>query len=545
MVASTNFYAGGFSAEHTGRISSVMDVQLRTGNTEHYQGSVGVGPFLSSVQVEGPLQKGRRSFLVNVRHSLIEQTGRTVLGQDAPYRFYDATAKVNTQSETSQCSLMGMRTYDRGRIDPENDASFRWGNTAVGGECLLFSDRSAQTLHVTFGVTRFSNQVRSTDETVRSSDTWKARTKFGLTQPAPWPGTIKWGGKVQADQYNFGLDEPFLGFQSQDRFLLSASLYAAAEWNVNDRLTVEPSIGGQSLFAWEGVSVDPRIQLSYRPGGSESMTVTAAAGVYQQIPTSITDERDIGSTFRVWTPSPFLNHPLRADHALLGWTQQVLPTLRLSVEGWYKRFQDLPVPRWTPLVRFNTNLVRADGTGYGADASLQYERGPVRVNLNYGYGQLTYRASRNRLGAWAGAPLVEYSPVHDRRHKVGLVASFDADWVTANVRWQYGSGLPFTQVYGYDTLLEIRGLRESPSNVVGAPRALYRRPYRARLPAYHRLDVSLRRSIELGPGVQLSMEAGAINAYNRSNVFYIDVFTLDRVDQLPLIPYLSFKVDIR
>ena len=275
------------------------------------------------------------------------------------------------------------------------------------------------------------------------------------------------------------------------------------------------------------------------------MTLTAAVGVYQQIPTSITDERDIGSTFRVWTPSPFLNRPLRADHALLGWTQQVLPTLRLSVEGWYKRFQDLPVPRWTPLVRFNTNLVRADGTGYGADASLQYERGPVRVDVNYGYGQLTYRASRNRLGAWVGAPLVEYSPAHDRRHKVGLVTSFDADWVTANVRWQYGSGLPFTKVYGYDTLLEIRGLRESPSNVVGAPRALYRRPYRARLPAYHRLDVSLRRSMELGPGVQLSMEAGAINAYNRSNVFYIDVFTLDRVDQLPLIPYLSFKVDIR
>lgn len=545
IVSSTNFHAGGFSAKYTGRISSVMDVQLRTGNTKEFQGSVGVGPFLSSIQLEGPLKKGRRSFLLNFRHSLIEQSGPSLLGQEAPYRFYDATAKIHTQSATSQCSVMGMRTYDRGRIDPENDASFQWSNTGVGGECLLFSDRSAQTLHITFGVSQFSNQVRSTDETVRTSDTWKARTKFDLTQPAPWPGTVKWGGKIQADQYNYGLDEPFLGFQSQDRFLLSASLYGAAEWNVNDRLTVEPSIGGQSLFAWEGVSVDPRVRLSYRPGGREDMTLTAAAGMYQQIPTTITDERDIGSTFRVWTPSPFLNRPLRADHALLGWTQQVLSPLRLSVEGWYKRFQDLPVPRWTPLVRFNTNLVRADGTGYGVDASLRYQEGPLRVNLTYGYGQVTYRASREQLGAWVGDPLVEYSPSHDRHHKIGLVTSFDADWLTANVRWQYGSGLPYTQVYGYDTLLEIRGLRESPTDAVGAPRALYRRPYRARLPAYHRLDVSLRRSVDVSPSVQLSAEAGAINAYNRSNVFYIDVFTLDRVDQLPIIPYLSLEVDIR
>ena len=545
LVSSANFHAGGFGAKHTGRISSVLDVQLRPGNTKQYQGSLGGGPFLASAHLEGPLQRGQKSFLIHARHSLIEQAGPTLLGEDAPYKFYDVTAKVHTQSASSQCSFTGVRTYDRGRIDPSNDASFRWSNTSLGGECLLFSDRSAQTLHLSFGTTRFDNRVRSSDGTVRTAGTWKVRTKFDLTQPAPWNGALRWGGKVQVDDYGFGLDEPFLGFASEDEFLLSASLYGGAEWQMGEALTVKPSIGAQSLFEWGSVSFDPRVQLSYRPWAERPVTFTAALGVYRQIPTTITDERDVGSTFRVWTPSPFENRPLRADHALLGWNQRIGEELRLSVEGWYRRFQDLPVPRWTPLVRFNTNLVRADGTGYGVDLSLQYERGPLRMDVMYGYGRVQYRASRDDLGAWVGDSVLDYSPPHDRRHKVGAVASLDTDWITASMRWQYGSGRPFTQVYGYDTLLEIRGLRDTPSSAVGLPRALFDRPYRARLPSYHRLDVSLERSFDIGSNLRLSTKAGAMNAYNRSNVFYIDLFTLDRVDQLPIIPYLSFQVDFQ
>jgi len=545
IVSSTNFHAGGYGAEYTGRISSVMDVKLRPGNTDKFQGSVGVGPFLGSAHLEGPLQEGEKSFLLHARHSLIERSGPTLVGQDAPYKFYDVTAKIHTQSEANQCSFTGVRTYDRGRIDPDNRASFQWSNTSVGGECLIFSDESPQTLHVSFGTTHFNNEVRSSDGTVRAAGTWKMRTKFDLTQPAPWNGTLQWGGKVQADDYDFRLREPFLGFRSEDRFLLSASVYGGAEWKVSESFIIQPSIGGQSLFEWGRVSVDPRIQLSYQPGDDRPMALTAAAGVYHQISTTIADERDVGSTFRVWTPSPFRKRPLRADHALLGWNQRLFSDLRLSVEGWYKRFQNLPVPRWTPLVRFNTNLVRADGTGYGVDLSVQYQRGPFRVDLTYGYGRTRYRASKNRLGAWVGDPLIEYSPSHDRRHKLGIVTSLDVDWITANLRWQYGSGRPFTQVYGYDTMLEIRGLRDNPENVVGLPRALFERPYRSRLPDYHRLDLSLGRTFDIAPNVGLSAEAGAINAYNRANVFYIDLFTLDRVDQLPVIPYLSLRVDFQ
>lgn len=539
LVASTDFYAGGFGAEYMGRISSVLDVQLRPGNTKGYEGSLGAGPFLASVQIEGPLQMGSSSFLVHARHSMIEHTGPTLLGQDAPYRFYDVTAKIHTQSESSQCSFVGLRTYDRGRIDPNRNASFRWNNSALGGQCLIFGGSSAQVLDVSFGTTRFGNSVRSSDGTIRSASTWRIYTNFDLTQPALWGNTVRWSAKVRADKYKFGLEEPFLGVQGEDQFRITTATHLGAELSWNDRTTVNPSVGVQFPVTAGKVSVEPRLHLSHRPGGSDRTKFTAAGGLYRQFIVGITDERDAGSTFQALVPTPFQDRPLQAIHALLGWDQQLGQNLRASLEGWYKDLKDLPVAQWTSIVRFNTNLVRAEGTAFGADASLQYTRDPLQLGLTYGYGQINYKAP-----IWSNEPAVEFSPPHDVRHKLGLTATIQTDWLTASARWQYNSGLPFTSVYGYDTMLEVRGLRGVPSEDVGTPRAFYRNAYGARLPDYHRLDVSLERSFDLSPSVGLSIEGGAINTYNRSNLFYVDIFTLDRVDQLPLIPYLAVQIDL-
>ena len=540
MVSSTDFYAGGFGAEYMGRISSVLDVSLRPGNTEDYEASFGGGPFLASLQLEGPLKQGSSSLLVNARHSLIEQTGPSLIGQDAPYEFYDVTAKIHTQAESSQCSFVGMRTYDRGRIDPNRASSFRWNNSALGGQCLIFGDSSAQVLDVNFGTTRFKNAVLSTDGTERSASTWRIYTNFDLTQPALWGNLLRWSVKVRADKYKFGLQEPFLGVRTENQFLLTTSTHLGAELSWNDRVTVNPSVGVQFPISLGGTSIEPRVHLSYRPGGSNRMKLTAAGGLYRQYLVGITDERDAGSTFQALVPTPFQDRPLQAVHAVLGWDQQLWQDLRVSVEGWYKNLKDLPVPQWSPLVSFNTTLTPADGVAYGADVSMQYSRGPLRLGLSYGYGEVNYEAS-----VWAGGPDVEFPPPHDLRHKLGLTASLDTDWLSASARWQYNSGLPFTSVYGYDTMLEIRGLRNTPFEDIGTPRAFFEEAYGSRLPSYHRLDFSLKRTFDVSPSVGLEAEAGAINAYNRSNVFYIDIFTLDRVDQLPLIPYLSLKINLR
>jgi len=79
----------------------------------------------------------------------------------------------------------------------------------------------------------------------------------------------------------------------------------------------------------------------------------------------------------------------------------------------------------------------------------------------------------------------------------------------------------------------------------GEERVIYGPPYDARLPNYHRLDLSLSRVFKLGRRADATIKFDLINAYDRDNLFYLDLFTLVRVDQLPRFPSIGLKIDFR
>lgn len=544
LVSNADFYAGGFDARYMGRISSVLDVSLRGGSTRRYRGRAAAGPIVASVRAEGPLLLNHTSFLTHFRQSLVEHTAPTLLGEAAPYKFYDFTAKVHSQSQRAVCSFLGLRTYDRGRIDPEQASTFRWTNTTFGTQCKAFGEQSAQFYDFSTGVTHFGNTVHTTDDTRRHAYTWRIHTKFNLTQPVSW-GTVNFGMFTNASRYILDLEEAFVGIRSDKELVLAGGGHIGTRWDPVQGFELQPTLGLHfipSLQNSAAISLDPRLRLSWQPGGTDRSKLTAAVGLYRQPAEGITDERDAGSAFVAW--QPVREEMLRAMHFLLGWDQRLGRGLTASVEAYHKQLRAIPVPRWTPIVRFNTSLAHADGTVHGVDLTLEYGRGPVDLRTSYGWSRTEYRAARDDLGAWGGGTIARYPPPHDQRHVVGLVTRVDAGPFETSLRWQFSSGLPFTQVYGFDTLLDMRGLRETPRRNIGSPRMFYDRPYGARLPAYHRLDVSVERTFPLTPTTDLTAEAGAINTYDRANPFYIDVYTLQRVDQLPLMPYLSLRIDL-
>ena len=135
-----------------------------------------------------------------------------------------------------------------------------------------------------------------------------------------------------------------------------------------------------------------------------------------------------------------------------------------------------------------------------------------------------------------------FSPPHDRRHQLNALGSLRFYGFSFNVRWQYGSGLPFSEALGFDEFVLLNG----PTDVLeesGDTRVLYGQPYSGRLPTYHRLDVSLDRRFALSNNAALTLQGSLTNAYDRTNLFYIDLFTLDRLDQLPLIPSFGVKLE--
>lgn len=82
---------------------------------------------------------------------------------------------------------------------------------------------------------------------------------------------------------------------------------------------------------------------------------------------------------------------------------------------------------------------------------------------------------------------------------------------------------------------------EDAFSITGQRRVNFEEPYRGILPTYHRLDVSVERTFSLGRA-DLTVQASAINVYDRRNLFYFDTFTRERGDQLPFVPSLGIKV---
>lgn len=544
LVANADFYAGGFGARYTGRISSVLDVTMREGNFEGLEATASVSPFLVSAQAEGPLRRGSLSVLASARGSLIEQAG-PLIGQDLPIRFGDAFVKfTQVDRDQGRCSLTGLHTYDEGQIDDNAQAGrpdvFRWNNTAVGARCLILPSEQPFTFEARAGISHVHNAVGADRTPERSSDALLVNAEVHLARIYE---RMRLGGGLftRADFLGYTLGGQFVGIQERDDLLLSTGGYLDAEVETTGGVTLNPGLAVTTYFGDYAMSLEPRFRFRWEPMGEDGATqVSGAIGLYRQTLNGISDERDAGSVFLAWLPNPVGGGQATGLHAMGGVQQRVGP-FQVVAEGYAKRLSDLAVPIWSTIAQFTTRLAPAEGSVRGLDARVEWQGGPTYAFLGYGLARTEYTLIQASLEGELGDARQSYSPPHDRRHQVNALVGMEVGGFDASVRWQYGSGLPFTQPYGFDTLLPLLPLPDVRS-AYGVPRVLYRRPYGGRLPDYHRLDLSVERDFPLGPGT-LRVQAGAINVYDRANLFYFDIFTARRVDQLPLLPYVGIKFE--
>ena len=544
LISSVDVFAGGFGARYSGRLSSVIDVTMRAGNDQKREGAASIGPFLGSLRLEGPLVKGSLSLLGSVRTSLIEQTAPTLVGESLPLKFSDVMFKLQgTDRNKNRCSLTGVRTYDRGRVsaDEQRTEVFKWSNAVLAGHCASISPRSSTFVEANAGFSYTSNAVGDVVRPERSADAWLLNTDLHITYPIE-ALDLQGGFFLQVEGGKYRLAEQFQGIRISRSFLVGTGVYGGASLKIGDKLDIEPSLAMTFPLNYR-VALEPRIRLAWHPWGSERhTTITGAVGLYHQTVEGISDERDVGSVFTAWIPGPVDERRSRALHALLGW-QQRLGTLNWVAEGYYKRLKNLPVPIWSALARFTTSLTLADGEVYGVDMRLEYQRRPFYAYIGYGYSWTRYTTAQENFGLWLGDPIQSYHPPHDRRHQVNVVWSYSPGVFGVNLRWQYGTGLPYTRSIGTDSFIRLTNLPDIRERY-GNPRFLYERPYEGRLPAYHRLDASLEYEIDLRRA-GLTIQAGAINLYDQKNLFYFDLFTFQRVDQLALFPYISILVEVQ
>jgi hypothetical protein len=285
------------------------------------------------------------------------------------------------------------------------------------------------------------------------------------------------------------------------------------------------------------LSAEPRLRISWRPPRYPGGELTGAFGVYRQDVVGISDQRDAGSIFIVWKEAPE-GRPATSTHFQVGWEQSYDQGVRWAAEGYFRRLKDVGVPLWGVATEFTTELGLANGKVFGLDLRGEYDQGPLYAFLGYGWSWTQYELAQDPFLAWFGEPVQRYHPPHDRRHQANALAAYDIGGFQLSGRWQVASGLPFTRPIGFDESIDYRFGVPDVRNTFGESRIVVERPYLGRLPVVHRLDLAVERTFGIS-FLEFQVQAGAINAYDRTNVFYYDIHTMSRVDQLPFVPYLS------
>src|SRR5258706_4408569 len=143
-VKDVKLYKVAIPAKYGGRISSILDVLMKDGNSKNWEVSGGVGTIFSRVAVEGPLIKDKASFIIAARRSYIDVLALPFvqsLQNGGALNFYDLTLKTNYNlNQKNKFYLSGY--FGRDNFLFSKNQGFSWGNaTGTMRWNHLFNDR--------------------------------------------------------------------------------------------------------------------------------------------------------------------------------------------------------------------------------------------------------------------------------------------------------------------------------------------------------------------------------------------------------------------
>jgi hypothetical protein len=541
LVSDVDFYAGGFGSRYSGRTSSVVDVRMRNGNRYNTLASFSLSPFLAEVTAEGPLRYGNSSWIVSARRSLVENTSSWTLGKEYPLLFESQYLKfTHFGVSDTRCSVMAMRTYDRGRFDIDFDDSVRWTNFVSGGRCVILPDGADILFDINAGISFVSNSTDLSENSRLSSSAMRVNLDVNMTRYLSQI-RLDYGAFTHISSLEYDMSELLGGPQAGSEHLLSVGTYVEATLPIGNVILLPGLVGTYHMDTY-GPTLEPRLRFTWQPWGRDDEQLSGAVGIYRQALAGIHGTRDASSVFTAWMSSPAGDAQMKSTHAILGWRQTLGDWIQFSAEGYRKWVRHLPVSVWGHQVQFTSELALANGDIYGTDIRIEYVRGPFYGFAGYSYSLTEFETYQEHFESWFGEPSRRYHPPHDRRHQFNAMASLELGSYVAAVRWEFGTGMPFTRPMGFYEQHDFREMIPVVKVEYGTPQVLLSDYYQGRMINYHRLDISLERSFSMRFAT-LKLLAGAINIYDRANMFYYDVFTHRRVDQLPIAPYLSLKLE--
>jgi hypothetical protein len=571
LIKNVDIYTGGFDSKYGGRISSVMDITYRDGNKKNFGGKVSVSPFLAKLVVEGPLYRanekraGAGSFIFSAKHALIDYTAKDIYrginnGNGLPYNFTDLYGKLTfATGQGSKVSVFGFNNYDK--VNYTSNASLDFKQAGGGLSWILLPGGGKTFIKGHLTASNYKTHFEEEGSQPRTSSIFGTELGFDFSYFLKKESQIDYGIAINVFKTDY-LTYNEVGSKIQDENnTVEIGAYVNYKF-VSKRFVVQPGMRVQAYASLGTISLEPRLGIKYN--ASEFFRIKLSGGRYSQNFTSASTDRDVVNLFNGLLSAPTnvqsnfitesgkLKNPKNGIqyswHAILGTEFDLTKHLSLNIEGYFKFFPQLSNINTNKLYDDIDNFSKQDdvykkdfliesGKSYGVDVLLKYTLNRLFLWGVYSYGKST---------RWDG--FTTYAPVFDRRHNINLVASYafgKKKDLEVNVRWNFGSGLPFTPTAGYyqpETFTQgvTTDYTSSNSSSVGVLLGDFNSK---RLPTYHRLDITIKKQFKFKNKTELEIIAAVTNAYNRKNIFYINRVTNEKIYQFPILPSLgvSFK----
>jgi hypothetical protein len=511
-VKDIDIYKGGIPAKYGGRLSALLDVRMKDGNSKKFSGSGGLGIISSRLTLEAPIDKGKGSFIISGRRTYADLFLKLSKNEDLKNNqlyFYDFNVKANYQLSDKD-RLYASGYFGRDVLGLAGLFGFNWGN-ATG--TLRWNHVYNQKLfsNITFIYSNFDYGIK-----IDLSDTQNFKVKSGINDvglKADYSyfynpkSTIYFGAQSIYHIFNPGEFTPlsseaiFSAGKIDKKHSLENAIYIDHKYDFSNTLSIRYGLrvsmynaigsGKEFILGSDNYTVldtityenfdpiktyigpEPRVALSYALNENSSLK-GSWDHTYQYIHQVSNSASSLPTD--TWLTSGLNLKPQISDQAALGWFHNFPKGYEVSVETYYKWMQNQIDYRDSANLTFNEAIERellvGKGWSYGAEFLVMKNEGKLTGWIGYTWA----KTLRDIEGINNNEP---YFVKNDRRHNISIVATYKfTERLKASATWVYATGNAIT-------------FPSSRYEIDGEVVSYYSGRNNYRMPAYHRGDISI------------------------------------------------------
>ncbi len=525
-VDDVTIYKGGMPASYGERVSAVMDIQLKEGNTEGLKLYGGLGLINSRVTAEGPFRKDKKSsFVVGGRSTYSDWMLKSVKDadfQNSTARFFDVNGSVNLQlGDKNSLKLMGYLSGDEFNLSSNSLYNYK---NYIGA--INWDDAYGDKL-----LSRFNASISKYDFELTETSDFGSELSYRLNTGIENVGLkynlsyipnnlINYQIGIQGTAYrvNPGKISPvsevtqIVEDKVQDEQGVEMAAFISGDFDLSDRMAISlglryssyMNLGESRIYLYGAEStktdgnivdiqsydknevvkryngIEPRVSAKYTLSAESSLRAS-----YQRVNQYLNQisNTSVVSPADFWKVSDYHTKPLIADQLALGYFHNMSDRdIEASAEVYYKKLQNiLEYKNGARLVmnhQIEQDLLQAEGYSYGLELLLKKSAGRLNGWLSYSYSR-TMRKADNVFQEETINQGDYYPSVYDKPHDLSVIANYQI-----SRRWRVSGN--FVLASGRPTTLpELRYKYRGEQIVYFSDRNEYR------MPPYHRFDISI------------------------------------------------------